>query len=76
MVIIIVPVLASSNTFIPFRVEADSLDFITKVVLSQLSKEDNKWHSVTFFSKSLFMIECNYEIHNKEMLVVIWALEE
>ena len=35
-------VLASSNTSMLFRVEADSLDFATGVTLSQQSKENNK----------------------------------
>lgn len=35
-------ILASSNTSILFRVEADSLNFATGVTLSQQSKENNK----------------------------------
>ena len=29
-----------------------------------------------FYSKSLSSVEQNYEIHDKEMLAIIWALEE
>jgi len=46
------------------------------VVLSQLSAEDDKWHPVAYFSKSLSKTERNYEIHDKEMLAIIQALEE
>jgi len=60
----------------PFRVKADSSDFATGVVLSQQSTTDEKWHSIAFYSKSLFSMERNYEIHNKEMLAIIRALEE
>jgi RNase H-like domain found in reverse transcriptase len=42
----------------------------------QKSPEDDKWHSITFYSKSLTPVERNYEIHNKEMLAIVWALEE
>ena len=59
-----------------FRIEADSLDFATGGVLSQLSQDDGKWHPVAFPSKSLSAVERNYEIHDKEMLAIIWALEE
>jgi len=35
-----------------------------------------KWYPVAFYSKSLSPVEQNYEIHNKEMLAIIHALEE
>ncbi|GLB41126.1 putative retrotransposable element tf2 155 kda protein type 1-like [Lyophyllum shimeji] len=60
----------------PFRVEADSSDFAMGVVLSQQSPEDEKWHLVAFYSKSLNAVERNYEIYDKEMLAIIRALEE
>jgi len=37
---------------------------------------DRKWHLVAFYSKSLSSVEWNYEIHNKEMLAIIYALEK
>jgi hypothetical protein len=70
------PVLAFVNDSLPFRIEADSSDFATGTVLSQQSPEDNKWHPVSFYSKSLNAVERNYEIHDKEMLAIIRALEE
>ena len=60
----------------PYRVEADSSDFATGVVLSQECLEDRKWHPVAFLSKSLSPVERNYEIHDKEMLAIVRALEE
>jgi len=45
-------------------------------VLSQQSREDGKWHPVAFYSKSLSPVERNYEIHDKEMLAIVQALEE
>jgi hypothetical protein len=59
-----------------FRIEADSSDYATSRVLSQQSLDDLKWHPIAFYSKSLNAIECNYDIHDKEMLVVMRALEE
>jgi len=69
-------VLISSQDSEPFRVKANSSDFATGVVLFQQSTTDGKWHPVVFYSKSLFSMERNYEIHNKEMLAIIHALEE
>ena len=74
--IISAPVLALPDNSKPFRIEADSSDFATGAVLSQQSSEDEKWHPVAFLSKSLSLVERNYDIHDKEMLAVIRALEE
>jgi RNase H-like domain found in reverse transcriptase len=60
----------------PFQIEVDSLDFATRVVLSQKSSEDDKWHPIAFLSKFLSPAEWNYKIHNKEMLAIIRHLEE
>ena len=70
------PILALPDNSRPFRIEADSSDFATGAVLSQQSPEDNKWHPVAFLSKSLSPVERNYEIHDKEMLAIVRALEE
>jgi len=70
------PVLVSPQDSELFWVEADSSDFATGAVLSQQSTTDGKWHPVAFYSKSLSSVEQNYEIHDKEMLAIIHALEE
>ena len=54
--------------------EVNVLDYTTEGVLS-IKCEDGKWRLVIFFSKSLNETENNYEIHDKEMLVVIRGLE-
>jgi len=69
-------VLISPDLTKPFRIEADSSNFATGVVLSQVSSEDEKWHPVAFLSKSLSPVEGNYKIHDKEMLAIIRALQE
>ena len=69
-------ILALPDNTTPCCVEADSSDFATGAVLSQQSLEDGKWHLVTFLSKSLSPVERNYEIHDKEMLAIVRALEE
>src|SRR6201996_9315309 len=70
------PILALPDNSRPYRVEADSSDFATGAVLSQQNPEDEKWHPVAFLSKSLSPVERNYEIHDKEMLAIVRALEE
>jgi len=54
--------------------EVDVLDYTIGGVLSMKCK-NGKWRPVAFLSKFLNETERNYEIHNKEMLVVIRGLE-
>jgi len=54
-----VPVLISPDLTKPFHIEADSSDFATGAVLSQVSSEDEKWHPATFLSKSLSPVKQN-----------------
>jgi len=56
------------------RIEVDASDYATGGVLS-IEREDGKWRLVVFLSKSLNETERNYEIHDKEMLVIIRGLE-
>ena len=64
------PVLVTPDLDKEMRVEADASDFATGGVLS-IKCEDKKWRPVAYISKSLNEAERNYEIHNKEMLVII-----
>jgi len=70
------PLTQSAFDSLKERITTDSSDFATGAVLSQQSLEDNKWHPVAFLSKSLYLVERNYEIHDKEMLAIVRALEE
>jgi len=53
--------------------EMDVSDGVIARVLSQLYA-DGEWHPVAFFSKTMALAEYNYEIHDKEMLVIIRSL--
>jgi len=68
------PVLAAPDLDKEMRVEADVSDYMTGRVLS-MKCEDERWRPVAYISKSLSDTEKNYEIHDKEMLVVIRCLE-
>ena len=50
------------------------MDYAMEGVLSMECK-DRLWRPVVFLSKFLNETERNYEIHDKEMLAIIWGLE-
>ena len=56
------------------RMEVDVLDYVTEGVLSMECK-DGRWQPVAYLSKSLNETKRNYEIHDKEMLVILRGLE-
>ena len=56
-------------------IEMNVSDYVTADVLSQPDKKENL-HSVIFFSNKMFLKECNYEIYNKELLIIIKAFEK
>ena len=68
------PVLVTLDLDKEMRVEADASDFTIGGVLS-MKCEDEKWRLVVYISKSLNQAKKNYEIHDKEMLVIIQCLE-
>ena len=70
------PILRIPNNEDSFKLSTNASDFATDAVLSQKNMQTNLWHPIAFFSKSLDVHERNYEIYNKELLTVIWGLEE
>lgn len=69
------PVLRHYQPDLPTRVETDASDGAIAGVLSQQDSSE-EWHPVAYYSRSMSAPEKNYEIHDKEMLAVIRALEE
>ena len=68
------PVLVTPDLDREMRVEADASDFAMGEILLMKCK-DEKWRPVAYISKSLNEAKRNYEIHDKEMLVIIRCLE-
>jgi len=56
-------------------VETDTLNWAFSGVLFQYNN-NGKLKLVAFFSTKHSVLECNYEIYNKELLAIIKALEE
>ena len=69
------PLLVLPNLSKQLHLKIDASAYATGDVLSQLCN-DEKWRPVGFGSKNLSDAEHNYAIHDKELLSVIWGLEE
>ena len=67
-------VLAAPDLDKKMRMEVDASNYAIGGVLSMECK-DGRWRPVVYLLKSLNVMERKYEIHNKEMLVIIRGLE-
>ncbi|KAJ6437630.1 AAA family ATPase [Purpureocillium lavendulum] len=68
------PVLAQFDPEKETRLEADSSGYVTGGCLSQRG-EDGLFRPVAYYSKKHTPAECNYEIHDKELLAIMRCLE-
>ncbi|MBW0516111.1 hypothetical protein O181_055826 [Austropuccinia psidii MF-1] len=62
-----------SNPSLPTIVEIEASDYALGAVLSQVS--DSGKHPIAFDSRKPLPEELNYEIHDKEILGIVWALK-
>ncbi|MBW0535443.1 hypothetical protein O181_075158 [Austropuccinia psidii MF-1] len=69
----IAPILSHFDPSLPTIVETDASDYSLGAVLSQVS--DSRKHPIAFNSHKRIPAELNYEIHDKELLGVVWALK-
>ncbi|MBW0524257.1 hypothetical protein O181_063972 [Austropuccinia psidii MF-1] len=67
------PILSHFNRSLPTIVETDASDYAWGAVLSQVN--DSGKHPIAFDSRKLLQAELNYEIHDKELLGIVWALK-
>ncbi|MBW0579778.1 hypothetical protein O181_119493 [Austropuccinia psidii MF-1] len=67
------PILSHFNPSLPTLVETDASNYALGTVLSQVS--DSGKHPITSNSHKLIPAELNYEIHDKELLGIFWALK-
>ena len=73
------PILKHFTPGLETIVETDASDYVVAGVLFQYHNHpDGKrlLHSVVFYSRHMTPAECNYEIHDKELLAIVVAFEE
>ncbi|MBW0494568.1 hypothetical protein O181_034283, partial [Austropuccinia psidii MF-1] len=67
------PILSHFNPSLPTIVKTDHSDYALGAILSQVN--DSGKHPIAFDSRKLLPAELNYEIHDKELLGIVWALK-
>ncbi|MBW0535388.1 hypothetical protein O181_075103 [Austropuccinia psidii MF-1] len=67
------PIISHFNPSLPTILETDASDYAMGAVLSQVS--DSEKHPIAFDSHEILTSELNYEVHDKELLGILWALK-
>ncbi|MBW0553097.1 hypothetical protein O181_092812, partial [Austropuccinia psidii MF-1] len=67
------PMLSHFDPSLPTILETDASDYALGAVLSQIS--DSGKHPIALNSPKIFQDELNYEIYEKELLGIVWALK-
>lgn len=70
------PALAAWDPDAETIVEADASGYVIGGALLQRSTKDGLWRGVGYYSRKMTPAECNYPIHDKEMLAVVACLKE
>jgi len=69
------PTVIYFDTEKPIMIETDASNYVTAGILSQPGK-DGMLHPVAYRSKTMRNAECNYDVHDKELLAIVKALED
>jgi len=56
-------------------IEINALNYVFEDILSQYD-ENEILHSVVYFLKKHNSVECNYEIYNKKLMIIVCAFEK
>ena len=67
------PILRHFDPSLPITLHPDSSGFAISCILSQ--PHDGQLHPVAFWSRKCIPAECNYDIHDRELLVIVEAIK-
>ena len=57
------------------RVKIDVSNKVIEEILCQ-SNDEKHWHSIIYFSRKMISTKCHYEIHDKELLIIVFAFKQ
>ena len=69
------PILPHFDATLPSIIETDASDYVVGAIHSQ-TKKNGQVHLVAFLSKKFSPAEMNYDIHDKEMVAIVLAIQE
>jgi hypothetical protein len=67
--------MAIFNPELLIELVTDALDYAIGAEVGQ-TRKDRKYRPISFFLKKFSRTELNYEIHDKELLAIVRAIEE
>jgi hypothetical protein len=72
------PMLRHFESIRKIMVETDASKFALGGVLSQLfgSGTESRWHPIAFYSKKLSAVEQRYEVHDGELMAIVFAFKQ
>jgi hypothetical protein len=53
------------------QLKTNAFNFVLSTIISQLVKLIDQWHSIVFWFRKMILVEINYEINEKEMLIIV-----
>ena len=68
-------ILCHYNLNLKIVVKTDTSDYVSEGILSQYDKNDIL-HLITYFFKKHNSAECNYEIYDKELMIIVCVFKE
>jgi len=57
------------------QIETDSSDLCKVGILSQY-EPDRRWHPLSYYNKHFLPVKLNYDVHDKEMVVIVNWFQE
>jgi len=69
------PGLVYFDPLAPTKIETEASKYVWSGILSQQCQE-RQWRPVAYRSKTMSDAECNYDIHDKELLAIVQAFHE
>jgi hypothetical protein len=57
----------------PLQLKTDALDLALGACITQ--EQDSQWHLIAYYLRKFLGLEKRYNVHNKELLAIVLALE-